>query len=163
MREDDCSLSESHGPEARWDLLVAVDFRQLLDAHYAPQADDKNVTKAKAVGFQMVQCLTHLLRGVISSHTHCRRGSLLHGRRNEPFIQSNETLRSDDGPDSTLKPVSFLLPLFASSINAALIRSEGVTTIILSAAPAHIPARIPWQNPVRPSGTKCLLALFVDI
>lgn len=40
-----------------------ADLRKLLDAHYAAQADDKNVTKAKAVGFQMIHCI-QLLGGI---------------------------------------------------------------------------------------------------
>ncbi|KAH2443143.1 hypothetical protein KXW63_009549, partial [Aspergillus fumigatus] len=46
----------SKGPE---------DLRRLLDAHYAAQADDKNVSQAKAVGFQMIHCI-QLLGGIAS-------------------------------------------------------------------------------------------------
>ncbi|GFF37990.1 hypothetical protein IFM61606_02152 [Aspergillus udagawae] len=46
----------SRGPE---------DLRRLLDAHYAAQADDKGVSKAKAVGFQMIHCI-QLLGGIAS-------------------------------------------------------------------------------------------------
>ncbi|EAW19769.1 uncharacterized protein NFIA_093890 [Aspergillus fischeri NRRL 181] len=46
----------SRGPE---------DLRRLLDAHYAAQADDKSVSQAKAVGFQMIHCI-QLLGGIAS-------------------------------------------------------------------------------------------------
>ena len=36
------------------------DLRKLLDAHYATQADSKNVSKAKATGFQMIHCIQRL-------------------------------------------------------------------------------------------------------
>lgn len=41
------------------------DLRRLLDAHYAAQAGDKSVLKAKAVGFQMIHCI-QLLGGIVS-------------------------------------------------------------------------------------------------
>ncbi|KAF4170656.1 hypothetical protein CNMCM8694_004505 [Aspergillus lentulus] len=46
----------SRGPE---------DLRRLLDAHYAAEADDKSVSQAKAVGFQMIHCI-QLLGGIAS-------------------------------------------------------------------------------------------------
>jgi hypothetical protein len=46
----------SRGPE---------DLRRLLDAHYAAQADDESVSKAKAVGSQMIHCI-QLLGGIAS-------------------------------------------------------------------------------------------------
>ncbi|PKX89971.1 uncharacterized protein P174DRAFT_454144 [Aspergillus novofumigatus IBT 16806] len=46
----------SRGPE---------DLRRLLDTHYAAEADDKSVSQAKAVGFQMIHCI-QLLGGIAS-------------------------------------------------------------------------------------------------
>ncbi|GIJ91118.1 hypothetical protein Asppvi_010083 [Aspergillus pseudoviridinutans] len=40
-------------------------LRRLLDAHYAAQADDKSVSKTKAMGFQMIHCIQ--LLGAIAS------------------------------------------------------------------------------------------------
>ncbi|KAL2811754.1 hypothetical protein BJX63DRAFT_422150 [Aspergillus granulosus] len=39
------------------------DLRRALDAHYAAQADDPDVSKAKAVGFRMIHCI-QLLGGI---------------------------------------------------------------------------------------------------
>jgi tetratricopeptide (TPR) repeat protein len=41
------------------------DLQTLLDAHYAAEADDKSVSQAKAVGFQMIHCI-QLLGGIAS-------------------------------------------------------------------------------------------------
>jgi hypothetical protein len=41
------------------------DLRRLLEAHYAAQADDESVLKAKAVGLQMIHCI-QLLGGIVS-------------------------------------------------------------------------------------------------
>ncbi|GES59542.1 eukaryotic translation initiation factor 3 subunit A [Aspergillus terreus] len=41
------------------------DLRRLLDAHYAAQADDKDVSTAKDVGFQIIHCI-QLLGGIAS-------------------------------------------------------------------------------------------------
>ncbi|KAL2829491.1 hypothetical protein BDW59DRAFT_159079 [Aspergillus cavernicola] len=41
------------------------DLRRALDAHYASQAEDEDVSKAKAVGFQMIHCI-QLLGGIVA-------------------------------------------------------------------------------------------------
>lgn len=41
------------------------DLRRLLDAHYAAQVDDKDVSTAKDVGFQIIHCI-QLLGGIAS-------------------------------------------------------------------------------------------------
>jgi hypothetical protein len=39
------------------------DLRRALDAHYAAQADDPDMSKAKAIGFRMIHCI-QLLGGI---------------------------------------------------------------------------------------------------
>jgi hypothetical protein len=50
------------------------DLQTLLDAHYAAEADDKSVSQAKAVGFQMIHCI-QLLGGIASQGASMVRGN----------------------------------------------------------------------------------------
>lgn len=41
------------------------DLRRALDAHYAAQTEDEDVSKAKAMGFKMIHCI-QLLGGIVA-------------------------------------------------------------------------------------------------